>query len=186
MLTPVIPKLSDAHDDITYVAQSPDLSGYYPVEFDIDPNLNGLIVYYYGDADDLADNAIQLEANYKNGLLEGEVKVYTNDGNIYCQGQYTKNKKSGTWKFFGTGGIVLETGEYDPKSDSSFKKSDPLIEPFLTPSYFDYGIDTAAQWELKSAQIIPLLNVGYFKNEGRTGAWTFYNEAGKIVLEKTY
>ena len=186
MLAPVIPNITEAHEDITYVAQSPNLSGYYPVAFEIDPTLSGLIVYYYGDAENPTDNAIQMEANYEKGVLNGEVKVYTNDGHLYCQGQYLNNKKTGLWKFFGTNGILLESGEYDAKKDNSFKKSDPLIEPFLTPSYFEYGFDTATDDDIKSANIIPLLNVGYHKNEGRTGLWKFYNEAGEIVLEKSY
>ena len=187
MLAPVIPFVADAQENETYVVvQSPDLSGSYPIEIPINKNLNGSFVYHYGSMDDLSDGAVQLEVTYVNGLLEGDIKIYTNDGKIYCEGQYSANKKSGTWTYYTSKGAVKETGKYDPKADSSFMKTDHMIEPFLTPSYFEYGIDTSTVEEMRSARIIPLLNVGYNKEEGRKGIWKIYNEEGKLIEKRSY
>ena len=187
MLAPVIPSVKDTiENEEVYVAQSPDLTGYYPVNPPINKTLNGSFVYFYGGAEGLSDVVKQMELNYQNGLLQGEMKIYTNDGNLYCEGQFTDNKKSGQWKFFRSNGMLAETGIYDPLKDTSFTKCDKLIEPFLIPSYFEYNIDTGSSWEITSAHIIPLLNVGFNRADGRTGTWKIYNENGELMEEVNY
>lgn len=188
MLSPVIPYFTEGEEkkQVHFVAQSPDHSGHYPVNPSINTDLNGSFVYYYGNLDELVDGLIQIELNYSQGLLEGPVKIFTNDGNVYCEGQYASNKKTGKWKFYSSNGIVLETGDYEPSSDKSFEVCDRMIEPFLTPSYTEYEIDTEAYWEVKSAHIIPLLNVGYNRETGRVGNWFFYNDSGALIDEKKY
>ncbi|MBD3636347.1 MAG: hypothetical protein HUJ25_03320 [Crocinitomicaceae bacterium] len=187
MLTPVIPsKFKLDEDKHKFVAQSPDFSNYYPVKPRVDKSLNGKITYFYNTPEDLAESAIQMEATYINGVLHGPISIWSNDGNLYCTGTYQNNKKSGEWTFYFDDGSINEKGHYDPELDKSFLKYDNLVEPFLTPSYFEYGIDTASYRELKSAGIIPLLNIGFNKKVGRTGTWRLYNQEGDVISEKQY
>lgn len=47
--------------------------------------------------------------NYRNGQYEGPFKAYADDGKLEQEGQYTANEMSGEWKTYYPGGQLKET-----------------------------------------------------------------------------
>ena len=62
---------------------------------------DGLWKYYY------RDGVLWSEGNYIVGVREGKTITYFANGNKYYEGQFTKAKKVGIWKFW------FEDGEFD-------------------------------------------------------------------------
>ena len=158
MLAPVIPAISlseEESNDYYVIAQSPNFTGTH-LQSDINSKLNGRIEYYYGSHEDAFDSGdLQMIAHYKNGILEGDVQIWNNEGELYCEGQFVNNKKSGNWKFYHKNGMLKEEGVYNQQFDCSFIKFDNYVEPFITPDFFRFGSATLS--EIQSAHVIPLL-----------------------------
>ena len=56
---------------------------------------------------------IKLVKHYKNGLVDGEIKYYWDNGQIRLTGQYKEMRRSGTWTNYDSNGDILLEEYYD-------------------------------------------------------------------------
>jgi len=53
-----------------------------------------------------------LEKNYKNGLLDGPIKIFWATGQIRLEGFYQRTKRKGIWKTFDKDGSLISEDVY--------------------------------------------------------------------------
>ena len=67
-----------------------------------------------GEARSFRENGIIWSLNtYKNDTLDGPYKTWQENGKPFIEGQFEMGEKSGVWKFYGKGGEVVRTFDYE-------------------------------------------------------------------------
>ena len=59
----------------------------------------------------IKDNIILEEANYKEGILDGKITYYYENGNKSFEGYYESGKRSGQWVYYYEDGSIKAKGE---------------------------------------------------------------------------
>ena len=54
-----------------------------------------------------------LEKNYKNGLLDGPIKIFWGSGQLRLEGFYQQTHRTGLWKTFDKDGSIISEDYYD-------------------------------------------------------------------------
>ena len=67
---------------------------------------DGLVMYYH------ANGKLFHKANYINGKLDGDRKVFYETGELKEQGKYTNGQRDGIWKTFYKNGKIETKGKY--------------------------------------------------------------------------
>jgi len=75
-----------------------------------DVKRNGLWKSYY------RDGILWSEGDFVNGIREGKTATYFANGQKYYEGQYSKAKKSGIWKFWNEQGDLVNEIDYDKRN----------------------------------------------------------------------
>ena len=65
-----------------------------------DNSYNKISVYH-------KNGKIKEEKNYKNGMLNGNLKHFWENGNLYTTGQYRNNRRTGTWSTYDRKGNLI-------------------------------------------------------------------------------
>ena len=58
---------------------------------------------------------LKLVKHYKNGLVNGKVIYYWDNGEIHLTGQYQKMRRVGVWKHYDNDGTLIHEENYDQK-----------------------------------------------------------------------
>lgn len=123
------------------------------------------------------------EENYYNGLRQGTLKDYDDEGNVILQGNYVDNKKEGYW--------VYETKDYKEMGNYVNDEPDSLWKSYYLPAKikcfegkFQAGIPEGvhAGYHPNGAKKY----VGAYVSGMRDGDWKFYDEEDINYLTITY
>tara|TARA_B100000029_G_C17432235_1_gene908292 strand:- start:620 stop:916 length:297 start_codon:yes stop_codon:yes gene_type:complete len=74
--------------------------------FELGDNRYSKISVYY------KNGVIKEEKNYKNGMLNGNLKHFWENGSIHTAGQYKNNKRIGIWSTYDRKGKLILTEKY--------------------------------------------------------------------------
>lgn len=139
---------------------------------------NGPAVTYY------ANGAIRSEDNYKNGLLDGEIKRYLENGVYFSVNTFKNGSMEGMGVFYYPTGIVRDR--------QMFKNN---IPDGLLQSYYEDGA-LHAEIEFLQGKFHgtsktyskngKLLNFGNFKDGIKQGAYRKYSESGFLTMNVQY
>lgn len=126
----------------------------------------------------------KIVANYKNGQLDGEYKLFSKSGQLEKEGYYKEGRQLGEWKEYKDGFLletVYYTEEFKPKIYREWHKTGNLA---IEKNYddLDKKIGTYKEyWDNGK-----LKEEGNFKDDKKDGKWSEYDITGKKLIEKTY
>ena len=121
---------------------------------------NGSIPYTGKHISRFEDGKPKIELNLTNGLKDGIVKVYFENGGINEIRSYKKNKMDGDWFTYNENKIKVAEAHYiDGKKDG--------------------------KWYIWDENGKLIYQLEYAAGE-KTGIWKNYNKDGKIISERTY
>jgi antitoxin component YwqK of YwqJK toxin-antitoxin module len=129
-----------------------------PVGIHRDYNKDGKVLngYIYNDNGVKIGEGIIDEAGNKTGKW----KEFTQEGDLFAEGQYNDNRRSGAWKFYNSGKKVEQTGSYsNGRPDGLWK------------------------WYYENGSI--LREEDYFQGQ-RDGQYTEYSPNGEIIAQGVY
>ena len=118
-----------------------------------------------------------LESHYKNGILDGEMRVYRN-GILETMETYTDGERTGKYTYFGSDGKKLTEGFYNAGKDNGLKKVWFLgTENLQYTETFNNDIlhGSAKYYESDTGK---LGSEGNYKNGKKDGVWIFYFKNG--------
>jgi len=111
-----------------------------------------------------------MEIPYKNGIAEGTAKVYGFNKTLLVQGDYQNNKKTGTWNFYNSEGIITKTMTY---------KEDIEKGPYII--YYPNG----SKREMRSHKELDHgIVLNYYEN-GEQRSYMVFDDDGSINVKKT-
>ena len=69
-----------------------------------------------------ATGRLKILKHYKNGLLNGKIIYYWDNGQIRLQGQYIDTKRVGIWQSFNPEGKLIMEEDFNKLDNNQFKK----------------------------------------------------------------
>jgi antitoxin component YwqK of YwqJK toxin-antitoxin module len=79
-----------------------------------EPTYEGKVKWYY------ESGKISQEANYSNGILDGNRKVFYESGKLKNKRSYTDGKLNGSWEVYYENGQISEKGKYEENLKEGF------------------------------------------------------------------
>lgn len=144
---------------------------------------NGWKKYYVKNKSGKESNILLWE-NYKNGMLNGEITGYYNNGKIFFTGQYEDNARIGEWTLFYETGKKMREGRYLPKYLTAFTL--PLLDKDSLKIYirtedsyataFDYYHERIRKYTQRAFN-----SVWPFIVYSRDGVWKNWDEKGNLI-----
>lgn len=106
------------------------------------------------------NNQVKMEMNLVDGLKDGDVKVYFENGTLNEIRAYSRNVMNGTWITYNSNNIKISEAHYlDGKKDG--------------------------KWLIWNDEGVLIYELEYTEGN-KTGIWKNYNEKGEFVSERNY
>jgi antitoxin component YwqK of YwqJK toxin-antitoxin module len=148
--------------------------------------------YVLNDVEKITDDSSKARyyrlAVYKVGVLNGLVRSYEKDGEIHSTGFYSNGKKSGDYKFYEEGHVVLSIPYIDDKETGVAKfypspNDTSSFSGIMEISYIDGKKNGVEKEYYKSGKIMWEDTI---INGKRDGIYRIYYESGKLKSETLY
>ncbi len=175
-------------------------------------NRNGITYYanqpltgtvYSNDEEEIPNNCqCSLKAHYTNGLLDGEKLQFFKNGKLKFKGSYQNGKATGTHLKYDKNGQVIQKTSYktgEPVESNYYDKGEVVKKDIfhngkleITQEFEHQKLIKQTSYYPDKIEVVEYFENGkpkvkaYYKNQHKTGQWTYYDENGQKISEKIY